>query len=395
MRLNTASLVFLAFLLSANTLGAFSTDVYIPALPIIAEKLHTSESLAQFTISIYFFSFSISPLIFGPLSDSVGRKTIIVGGLVTALPATLFCYLATNIYLLILGRFFQGFGLGAVISGSRAVAPDIYKGRDLARVMSLLTMAVPLFLSVAPVIGGYTVHYFSWQTIFLILFIYTLILLIYYVFVFTNTNNEDKHEHKSVKSWTAFNILFKNKRFMLYGTYPAIIFSGISAYITVSPFLYQEVLGVSAKTYGELALLVGATILIGATINTKLIKICSPQFLLKINYSLMAIAGLALLLVQIFGWLNFYSLLACCTIFFLATPFGFPNANSQAYASIDKSFGAAGSLISFFSLFSAFLMSGIISFMPADTVLPLAIIFILAGLLGKFYIYKAQALEQE
>ena len=142
------------YLLLLIALGYVVTDIYLPSLPALSAYFHASDREVQITLSSYLLSFSLAPLIFGPLSDKFGRKKVILYGLFISIAATLSCLVAQTIQQFSAFRFLQGVGTGAVMIASRTTASDLFSGTALAKQMSLMTMLMPFVLAIAPVIGG-------------------------------------------------------------------------------------------------------------------------------------------------------------------------------------------------------------------------------------------------
>jgi len=329
------------------------------------------------------------PLFFGPLSDIVGRKKIMVIGLLIAILATTICWQASNIIWLLVGRFVQGVGLGAMIAASRGIIPDYYKGPELAKVLSLLALAMPLFIALSPVIGGYITYYYSWQAIFACLLIYLSIIFAYYYFIFDNSSQKTTAKKYSFSEvFKSYRQLISNKIFILHAIYPVFTFIGISAYLATSPFLFQNILGLDSVRYGQISLLIGAVVMLGAGANAILLRWFLPKQLLEINWILLSAGGIVVLLLQLFSIHTTFSLLAACAIFFTSIPFGFPNANSIAYSSIDSDYGAAGSLLTFMSMFSGFVVTGIMSMLPDGTYYPLASVLLICAVLSRIVLYR-------
>jgi len=167
-----------AYLLLLISLGYIVTDVYLPSLPALSSYFKASDNEIQTTLFSYLISFSLAPLIFGPLSDHIGRKKVLLWGVVIGTLATFGCLFAPNISWFIISRFIQGFGMGAVLIAARATASDLFTGKNLAKQMSRMTMLMPLILALAPSIGGLLQQNFQWRAVFIFLIGYMLFILI-------------------------------------------------------------------------------------------------------------------------------------------------------------------------------------------------------------------------
>ena len=374
--------VFLAFMVILCSIGYTATDIYLPALPAIGDYFNTTNTYVQLTLFAYLLSFGLTPIFIGPYSDQVGRRPVILLGLAASLIITLGCLFPPNIGSLIAIRFLQGISLAAVVTASRTMVPDKFRGPEMAKFNSLITMFIPIIFMIAPPIGGLIQEAFGWRAVFGFLLVYIALTLIVSVIWLPETHPvKPSPDRRFSISWSTYGQLFCLKPFMLFGLIPCLTFISLSAYMTVSPFLFQDLLGLSPKDYGLLSLASGSMMILSAFLNKRLLPVFSPLQLLFSSAILQCIAGIILML---FYWLDLItplSLLLPSMIIFLAVPLAMPNAFSLAFGYIKDNFGTAGALISTLQLFAGCLSSLVFSFIPEESVLPLAIVFFSMGLL--------------
>jgi DHA1 family bicyclomycin/chloramphenicol resistance-like MFS transporter len=146
--------------------GAFAIDMYIPGFAAIAHDLHTDPGRVQLSMTSYFLALALGQIIYGPISDAVGRKPPIYAGLAIFIAASAAAAFAPSINLLIAARFFQGFGAAATAVVPLAIIRDEYTGPPAARLLSLAMLALSVSPILAPVFGGFLVQYGSWRLIF-------------------------------------------------------------------------------------------------------------------------------------------------------------------------------------------------------------------------------------
>jgi len=141
-------------------------DLYVPSLPAIADYFNATSHAVQITIGIYMFGYAIGQLFLGILSDSFGRrKIIILSGFFYTL-ASLLAAFSPNIFLLITYRFLQGLSISGLGVVARAVATDMFDGLDLAKSLASFSLSWAIGPILGPFIGGYIQHYFDWKTNF-------------------------------------------------------------------------------------------------------------------------------------------------------------------------------------------------------------------------------------
>ena len=167
-QLQQGSIEFIALMASLMSVVALAIDALLPALDVIGLAMRTQSATEnQLIITMIFLGLGIGPLIFGPLSDNLGRKPVVYMGFILFLAASFVCVSAESIQYMIAGRILQGIGLSAPRTISIAIIRDQYQGDPMARIMSFVTVVFLLVPIVAPALGKMVLDYFDWQSIFL------------------------------------------------------------------------------------------------------------------------------------------------------------------------------------------------------------------------------------
>src|SRR3954469_19518105 len=164
-----ATLLLAAMLAGLATLGPFAIDTYMPSFPAMARSLDPSTLEIQQTLSAYLLPFACMMLFHGALTDSFGRRPVILGGLLVFAVASIGCALAQSLPQLLMFRALQGMSSGTGMVAGRAMIRDIYAGHQAQRVMSMVTMIFGLAPAIAPIIGGWLEVSFGWRAIFVYL----------------------------------------------------------------------------------------------------------------------------------------------------------------------------------------------------------------------------------
>lgn len=377
---------YIFFIVVLTTAGFMATDIYLPSMPAITEYFQTTNTYVQFTMPAFLLTFGLAPLIFGPISDQIGRRKVILGCLALSIIATILCSFAPNIWVLILCRVLQGMGFGAVNISARAMIPDLYQGPEMARLHSMVNVFFPIVISVAPPIGGYIQENYGWQMVFIALSIYILFLLTITALKLPETNKQAGSTLKQ-NPLHIYTALLKIPAFCLYGFIPALIMAGVMAFLTLTPYYFQLNLGLSPFQYGLTAVANCASLIIGAMINTQLIKKYAPRQILYMSVFIILSASILLFFFIAIDFLTIFTVLPCCLAYFFSMVLIFPSAFVSAFSYVKKNYGAASALIMSVQMMFSLLISALVSFLPDDTILPLAIVFLFISI-GIFSILK-------
>ncbi|MCX8021498.1 MAG: multidrug effflux MFS transporter [Syntrophorhabdaceae bacterium] len=373
-------------LASICAIGPFSTDMYLPGFPAIAKGLAVDISKVGFTLTSFFIGISLGQLAYGPLMDRFGRKRPIIYGLIIYIAASIGCALTPSIQFLVAMRFLAAVGGCVGMVGSRAIVRDLFSGKEMARVLSLLMMIYGVAPIVAPTIGGLINTYLGWRYIFLVLAIITTIILIGLQKFLKESKGPDRTISLIPKNiMVEYMGLFKSRIFTLYGITCATGTGGFFAYITGSPFVYMNLLGFTEREFGWVYGLNVMGLITANQINRLLLKRLSSENVLFFIVSGQLCTIIVLLLLVSFGFSR--NIDVVILIFLFLVCFGFVNANAIALAlqPFDRNAGAASALIGGIQMVTGAISSGLVSTFHNGTMYPMIGImsfFTLIGLLS-------------
>jgi DHA1 family bicyclomycin/chloramphenicol resistance-like MFS transporter len=241
----------LATLLAALAmLGPFSIDTYLPAFPAIQSSLSASPIEVQQTLTAYMLSFAAMTLWHGALSDAFGRRNVILVALAVFAVASFGCASVHSIHYLWGFRILQGVSAGAGMVIGRAIIRDLYEGAPAERLLSLVTMIFSIAPAIAPILGGWVVTYFSWRSIFLILFGYTVILLwACYKHLPESLPVEKRQPFSAPFLWQSYQNVFKSPLFHLKAGTIAFNFAGLFLYVSSAPAFITKHLKLGADQF--------------------------------------------------------------------------------------------------------------------------------------------------
>jgi MFS transporter, DHA1 family, multidrug resistance protein len=259
-------------------LGPLTIDMYLPALPKIADDLSVSSSVVQLTLTGTLAGLALGQLIVGPLSDSLGRRRPVMAGIVLHIAASILCVLAPNLVVLGLARVLQGAGAAAAMVVAIAVVGDLFADNAAATVLSRLMLVLGVAPVVAPSLGAAVLLHGSWHWVFAALVVLAGALLLVAVLALPETLPPSHRRPLRVRGIAAtYAELLRDKRFVILVLVAALGMSGLFAYIAGASFVLQGIYGLDQQTFA-LVFGAGAVALIGATqFNVVLLRRFSPQ----------------------------------------------------------------------------------------------------------------------
>ncbi|RPK16194.1 hypothetical protein EH2_03820 [Bacillus subtilis] len=289
----------LAFLLGMLAiLGPLNIDMYLPSFPEIAEDLSASASLVQLSLTACLVGLTIGQLIVGPVSDAQGRRKPLLICIFLFALSSLFCALSPNITTLVAARFLQGFTASAGLVLSRAIVRDVFTGRELSKFFSLLMVITAVAPMVAPMTGGaiLLLPFATWHTIFHVLMIIGFLLVLLIALRLKETLPPEKRIPSLIgTSVKTMGSLLKDRSFMGYALTVGFIHGGSFAYVSGTPFVYQDIYGVSPQVFSILFGINGLAIISGSFIIGRFGGIIHEKSLLRIAVITAMIATAVLL----------------------------------------------------------------------------------------------------
>jgi MFS transporter, DHA1 family, multidrug resistance protein len=289
----------LAFLLGMLAiLGPLNIDMYLPSFPEIADDLSASASLVQLSLTACLVGLTIGQLIVGPVSDAQGRRKPLLICIFLFALSSLFCALSPNITTLVAARFLQGFTASAGLVLSRAIVRDVFTGRELSKFFSLLMVITAVAPMVAPMTGGaiLLLPFATWHTIFHVLTIIGFLLVLLIALRLKETLPPEKRIPSSIgTSVKTMGSLLKDRSFMGYALTVGFIHGGSFAYVSGTPFVYQDIYGVSPQMFSILFGINGLAIISGSFIIGRFGGIIHEKSLLRMAVITAMIATAVLL----------------------------------------------------------------------------------------------------
>ena len=264
--------LFIVVLALLTAIAPLATDMYLAALPSVAENLNTTSTNASLTLSAFMVGMALGQLVVGPLSDKTGRRKPLLFGVVVCFIATVACGFAPNIELLIFARFMMGFtgSIGAVLA--RSIVTDTTQGLATAKLMGIMMMINGFAPVLAPLFGGWVLSWGSWRDIFHVLGVITAIMMLGVVFVVKETLPvEERYQGTALSVYSELPKVFKIRRYLGFMLTMCFAFGALFSYISGSTFVLQKILGLSETQFTIVFGVNSIGIVLFSAIATKLV----------------------------------------------------------------------------------------------------------------------------
>ncbi len=279
----------LAVILAALAMiGPFTIDTYLPSFPYIGADLQATPAQMQQTLSLYLFTLALMTLFHGTLSDSFGRRPVILVSLALYVVTAVGCALAASLPQLLFWRAVQGLAAGAGIIVGRAIIRDSFSGHEAQRLMSLVTMIFGIAPAIAPVIGGWLQALFGWRPIFWFLATYGVVL-----FLAALRRLPETHPLAARQPFQARPLL---RNYLRLGGDPKLVllclaiafnFAGFFLYVVSAPAVIYDLLGMSEKDFAWLFVPGISGVMFGAFLSGRLAGHLSPRRTVFVGYLIM------------------------------------------------------------------------------------------------------------
>ena len=233
--------------------GPFSIDTIFPAFPQMATQLGADKIAMQQTISVYLLAYALMSVVHGPLSDAIGRRRVILGGLMVFTLASVGCALSFDLKTLLFFRALQGLSAGVGLIVGRAAIRDLYQGDDAQRLMSQVSMIFGIAPAIAPIVGGWILGWGAWPMIFWFLAGFSVLLLLSTALWLPETHPREARVALAPRRMLRdYVYIFLNPRFQRLAAASSLTFAGLFLYIASAPDFVMELLQLNERQFGWL-----------------------------------------------------------------------------------------------------------------------------------------------
>lgn len=383
----TTGLVFILILSALMAFTSLSTDIYLPAMPVMANELQGNVEL---TITGFLVGFCIAQLIWGPISDHLGRRIPLVIGMVLFVIGSIGCALSTDIMQIVFWRVFQALGACTGPMLARAMIRDLFSRTRAAQMLSTLTIVMAIAPIVGPLLGGQMIKFASWHAIFWLLAVIG-ILMLCSLYWLSETLPPERRVKASIRgAFETYYTLLSNRSFMRFTLSLTFYYVAAYAFITGSPFVYISWFHIDPQHYGWLFAINIVGVMSMSAVNRRLVQRYPLETLLKRAVGVATLAALALAMGTKLNVGGVILIVATVFVFFSMNGIIAATATAAALDSAPHAAGSASALIGALQYGSGIISSLLLALFSDGTPWTMGWIIALFTLLSAGMVVRAQ-----
>lgn len=401
-KMNNLSLHRLTPMLLMFAVLAFemSTDLYLPSLPEMGHFFSVSDAAVQTTLSGYLLGFALLGLIAGPLSDSIGRRPVILGSMAVFAISSICCWFAPTMTTLIVARFAQGIGAGMAMVVQTAILKDIYDEKNFSRIHSTMGIAIALSPMIAPIIGGKLADLWGWKSCFFVIaLVASTIWIAIAICLRESLSPEQRTPQKTGFSGhlllETYGQLLRRREIITFALISAFTLGGLWAWIVEAPFYLINELDIKSVDYGYYAAVGPCAYVLGTVLNRRCVVFYGVERMLSFGLCLMLLGACLALLSSIYYPYSLVALYASFSIYAVGLAPVFANAVTKAVAVIPSQRGGASALVTTLEMGISSLCALTVSFVSNGTLVPCTIIMLGSGIICALMFLSTSKFSQE
>lgn len=366
-----------------SALGPLALDMYLSAMPVMAANLGAAEGQIELTVTAFFIGFCVGQLVMGPLSDRVGRKPVVIAGLVLFLVASMACALSGSIGQFIGWRLVQGFGGSVGLAIAMAAIRDLFTGAMAARLLSMVVMVLGLAPIVAPILGSGMLMILPWQAIFWLQAVLATLVLLAVVFLLPETRSDAaKRQSYPLRAVGTYVRLLLRRDYISYAGVMALTQAGFFGYLSAASVVLIGTYGLSPMSFS----FVFAANAVGLAISSQMggrmaARFGALQVARATNIFRGAVAIILLVFALVFG-LSLPAFIVLCFLLVASKGLLMPACSVLALENQGQDAGTASALMGALGFALGSLVSFLIGLMADGTALPVSVMMAVTTLLS-------------
>ena len=377
-----------------GALSSFSMNAVVPALPEIQAYFGATIAQTQIIISAGLLALALGNLLIAPLSDRIGRKPIVIAGLAVFSLANVVAALAPDIWIVIVARIVQAFGIGAGTAVARAAINDYFGPERAATGIALTAMAILFVPLVAPTVGGFATEWFGWRMPLALTAAFGLCAALYILFGTESTRPEPASAGPAPGMLQSYATLLGDPRFRAFALYGSFLLCSIYTFVTGAPYVARQLMHLSASDYGLWAALPAAASLCGFATAARISRRVGANTMLGTGTALAVLGGFWMLIAAGLHVTHPLALFAPAMLISFAQSISLPNAMAGALGLRPRLAGAASGLMGFLQLALAALWAQGVGAAANGTAWPLGIAICAATTLAAICWLRLRALTE-
>lgn len=361
-------------LVLAISVSMMATDLYLPAMPLMVDFFSSTDNYIQKSISAYQLGLFLSAVVYGPLSDSYGRRNVFLFGFALFFFSSALLLLAESTDQLLWLRLLQGCGGGVSSAISPAIIRDHYAEKQSTKITAQMSIVILLTPAIAPILGGYLTTYFGWRSCFVFIF-----LIVAFTFFVLFKFFPEKASESSVIA-PRVNSLFKNykqvlsnKTFFYYVLFHSLTSCSLWCYITVMPFAFIKYMDVSPEVFGYFVCAQVSAVSLTYMYVQRIVSTKDPTHLMHVGLTLLGLGSFGLIAAAYFAPQSPWISTMCIIPYMMGSPFIFPTSMSRAMSCAGSIKGTASSCIAASRQIFSLIGSLAAAAMPDQTLMPAAL----------------------
>lgn len=359
--------------------ASISTDLYLPAMPLMTKSLGADHGMIELTVSGYLIGFSLGQLVWGPISDRYGRRPSVAAGLIIFVIGSAGCALADSAHHLIAWRIIQALGACAGVALSRAMVCDLYEGTRGAQMLSTLITVMAIAPLIGPTVGGQILSLFGWRAIFWVLVGVGLVTLAALLTIPETLPSHKRNQEPLSRALISYIRILKNRRILGYIGTGAFLYAGMYAYVAGTPSAYISYYHIQPEKYGLLFGLGIVGIMFANILNSRLVLRYGYDRILFWGCFVCAFSSLFVAFAAGTGWGELWGLVVPLFVFASTTGLIVANSLTGAMALFPERAGTVSALTGALQYGCGIFGSGLVGLFADNTPWPMGWVIAVCG----------------
>ncbi|WP_420404851.1 multidrug effflux MFS transporter [Nisaea sp.] len=354
-------------LIAATATGPLALNLFVPSMPGLVGLFGTDYGTVQLTLTLYLAGVAIGQLIYGPISDRIGRRPTLLTGLAIFALSSLACAFASSIDLLIVGRVFQALGGCAGMVLGRAIVRDVYEREEAAPVIAYITMAMAVAPMIGPAIGGILDSAFGWYAGFYVVAAAGGAVLLYAVPSLHETHPQRETRIDIVSLLRSYGALLGSKAFLGYTLNTSFSIGCFFAFLSSAPYVTINILGLEPQVYGFFFIIVSLSYISGNFVATRLSRRLGIDRMILLGCSVSLLGALTLTTLSTMGVISATAIFLPFALVAFGNGMSQPNAIAGAVSVNPAIAGAASGLMGFLQMCAGGVATVTVGYFQDDT----------------------------